>query len=243
MLTSVKDRLIAYLDYKGVSKSEFGRRIGVSNAFVTSIRKSIQPDKVTAIQNEFPDLDIPWLLTGEGEMLKESSSEYEDENLEAIIEKGDGRNKAHMIPFYDAETTGGYEGHISSSNERVSLKGYINAGGWFDGRETAAIRHYGDSMSEYPNGCFLVVKEVRNIKLLVPGRNYVIETDEYRITKRVQRGSQPGMIALYSSNQEKYEDGRLIYEPFEIDVQDIRRVFSVLGYIVNQYGEVQLIKV
>lgn len=163
--------------------------------------------------------------------------------LDPVIEKNIGRDKARMIPFYDAETTGGYEGQVSSSNEQVRLKGYINAGGWFDGRETAAIRHYGESMVEYPNGCILAVKEVRNINLLVPGRNYVIETDEYRVTKRIQKGSKPGMIALYSSNKEKYDDGRLIYEPFEIHLNDIRRVFSILGYIVNQYGEAQLIKV
>ncbi|MDE6072086.1 MAG: hypothetical protein K2G53_05985 [Muribaculaceae bacterium] len=73
MLNSVKERLIAFLEYKGINKSEFGRRIGVSNAFVTSMRKSIQPDKIALIQKEFPDLNTSWLLTGEGEMLKDVS--------------------------------------------------------------------------------------------------------------------------------------------------------------------------
>lgn len=67
---AVKERLIDYLEYKGISKSEFGRIIGVSSAFVTSMRKSIQPDKVESIANSFPDLNINWLMTGEGEMLK-----------------------------------------------------------------------------------------------------------------------------------------------------------------------------
>ena len=146
-----------------------------------------------------------------------------------------------MIPFYDAETTGGYEGRVSSSNEEVSLRGYINAGDWFDGRETAAIRHVGNSMVEYPDGCILAVREVRERRLLVPGRNYVIETDEYRVTKRVQLGREKNCIALYSTNQEKYDDGRLVYEPFEVYFEDIRRIFVVLGYIVNQSGEYKLI--
>lgn len=67
---AVKERLIDFLNYKGISKSEFGRIIGVSSAFVTSMRKSIQPDKVESIANSFPDLNINWLMTGEGEMLK-----------------------------------------------------------------------------------------------------------------------------------------------------------------------------
>lgn len=44
---TVKERLIAYLDYKKVSKSDFGRSIGVSSAYVTSMRKSIDPEKTS----------------------------------------------------------------------------------------------------------------------------------------------------------------------------------------------------
>lgn len=70
MNDTIKERLVAYLKYKGVNKSEFGRAIGVSNAYITSIRKSIQPDKVQKISSHFPDLNMNWLMTGEGEMLK-----------------------------------------------------------------------------------------------------------------------------------------------------------------------------
>lgn len=66
----VKDRLIAYLKSKGISNTEFGRRIGVSSAYISSMRKSLQPDKAEKIAAAFPDLNLGWLLTGEGEMLK-----------------------------------------------------------------------------------------------------------------------------------------------------------------------------
>lgn len=67
---SVKERLITYLDYKKVSKSDFGRSIGVSSAYVTSMRKSIDPEKLQSIAKNYPDLNTGWLMTGEGEMLK-----------------------------------------------------------------------------------------------------------------------------------------------------------------------------
>lgn len=70
---SVKERLIKFLEVKKISKSEFGRRIGVSPAFITSMRQSMQPDKVKRIALEFPELNTAWLLTGEGEMLTGSS--------------------------------------------------------------------------------------------------------------------------------------------------------------------------
>ncbi len=235
---NVRERLKSYIKFKNMSVRSFESSCGLSYGFVGNMRNSMQPDKITRISHCFPELNTGWLMTGEGEMLKESQNS--EANNEPIIKKSRNGNP-RMIPFYDAETTGGYEGRVSSSNEEVSLRGYINAGDWFDGRETAAIRHVGNSMVEYPDGCILAVREVRERRLLVPGRNYVIETDEYRVTKRVQKGTSQQSIALYSSNQEKYDDGRLIYEPFEVDLSDVRHIFSVLGYIVNQYGECKLI--
>lgn len=69
-MDDVKSRLAAYLDAIGVNKSEFGRAIGVSSAYISSIRKSIQPDKLDKISQAYPDLNITWLLTGEGNMTK-----------------------------------------------------------------------------------------------------------------------------------------------------------------------------
>lgn len=69
MDATIKGRLTAYLRLKGVNNSEFGRRIGVSNSYISAMRKSIQPEKVKRIALEFPDLSIDWLITGEGSML------------------------------------------------------------------------------------------------------------------------------------------------------------------------------
>ena len=70
METSVKERLIKFLDFKKISKTKFGVTIGVSPAYVTSMRDSISREKIEKIKNHYPELDIEWLLTGEGEMLK-----------------------------------------------------------------------------------------------------------------------------------------------------------------------------
>lgn len=72
MESTIKERLTAYLKYKGINKSEFGRMVGVSNSYISAIRKSIQPDKTEKIAASFPDLNMAWLLTGDGDMLKDS---------------------------------------------------------------------------------------------------------------------------------------------------------------------------
>lgn len=70
MESAVKQRLEFFLKTQKISKSEFGRRVGASASYVASIRKSIAPDKIEGIAENWPDLNIAWLMTGEGNMLK-----------------------------------------------------------------------------------------------------------------------------------------------------------------------------
>ena len=65
----VKERLLFYLQSKRISKSAFGTAIGASSSFVDAIRSSVSPERLERIMDEFPDLDIVWLLTGRGQML------------------------------------------------------------------------------------------------------------------------------------------------------------------------------
>lgn len=231
MTEGIKQRLNEYLRFKRLSISRFADVCELNKSVLSRLSSTTAQATLLKIESN-SDLSVKWLMTGEGEMLRTS------ELTSDIVDNPIGR----AIPFYDVETTGGYNDRVSSSDSSGEIIGYIQPGGWFDGKETAAIRHVGDSMVEYPDGCVLAVREVTERRLLVPGRNYVIETSEYRVTKRIQRGSTPDTIALYSSNEEKYDDGRLIHEPFEVAFEDIRRIFSVLGYIVNQSGEYRLIK-
>lgn len=234
------NRIRLILDKKGLTANALSTKCGIGSSNFKRMlcgELSITDKTLHKIHESFPDIDIEWLKTGNGEMLKDFSSQADKE----IIRKEGVENSERLIPFYDVETTGGFEGVVSSSSEG-ELVGYIQPGGWFDGRETAAIRHVGDSMTEYPNGCILAVRKVYDRRLLVYGRNYVIETSEFRITKRIQKGSDKNSLMLYSTNTEKYEDGRLIHEPFEIQTEDIINIYSILGYIVNQFGEVRLIR-
>ncbi len=84
---SVKNRLIAFIEYKGLSKNKFEKVCGFSQRYVSNISVSIQPDKLERISLNFPELNIGWLLTGEGEMLRKSFGvECEDDEREK--EKG-----------------------------------------------------------------------------------------------------------------------------------------------------------
>ena len=86
---SVKNRLIAFIKHKHLTKTAFGESIGVSNAFVTSIRRSISPDKVQSIASTYPELNMDWLLYGKGEMLLTNDAADEEERNTESSGRGD----------------------------------------------------------------------------------------------------------------------------------------------------------
>jgi len=169
------------------------------------------------------------------------------ENIKALISekfqtkdmgKNDIKNdkEGNLIPFYDDVTSVGGANETSASVDNISHPSdYIDTGDWFRDA-TAAIRHYGESMIEYPTGCILALKEVEDRELIIPGRDYMVETSEYRVTKRIQKGKDAGYITAYSTNPETYPDGRLIHEPFDIPWRAIRHIALVLGYVVKKNG-------
>lgn len=89
---TVKQRLTEYIEFKKITKIAFCKAIGVSNGFISSMRKSIQPDKIKSIALNFPDLNTGWLLTGEGKMIKESAVfDKETENGFHVSESHGGK--------------------------------------------------------------------------------------------------------------------------------------------------------
>jgi len=60
----------------------------------------------------------------------------------------------------------------------------------------------------------------------------VIETEQGRITKKLQNGDSESVVA-YSTNNDIYPDGRLMYEPITIQKESIVRLFLVIGFLVR----------
>ena len=148
--------------------------------------------------------------------------------------------KRNMIPIYDDVATIGGNNEMVANVEDNGVSEWVDAGDWFPDA-TAAIHHYGDSMVEYPSGCILVLKRVNDPRLLINGENYVIETDEFRITKQIQDDGEDFIMA-YSSNRETYPDGHLIHSPIRIPKGAIRHLDLVVGCVIKKFGNPARIK-
>lgn len=69
LMETVKDRIITYIKYIGISQKRFEETVGVSNGYVNNVKASPSSTVLQKIFSACPDLNKDWLLTGEGPML------------------------------------------------------------------------------------------------------------------------------------------------------------------------------
>lgn len=65
----VKERLLSFVKYKGLSNLAFEKSCGLSNGYLRNFKGNLGQDKLANILAAFPELNKDWLLYGEGEML------------------------------------------------------------------------------------------------------------------------------------------------------------------------------
>lgn len=67
-------RILEYIELKGISKYKFYKKTGLSNGFLGK-GENIGSDKCEIILSCFPDINSTWLLTGKGKMLLKQDSD------------------------------------------------------------------------------------------------------------------------------------------------------------------------
>lgn len=228
---SIAKRLTEYMNQKGHTANSLAKEIGIDPSNFNKMLKGEQKitDKTVAKIVNALEINRSWLLTGDGNMMEDNTE------ISSLPKK--------RIPFYDdIATIGGTNSLVADVSRAGNVSEWIDAGDWFP-EATAAIRHYGDSMVEYPSGSILALKRVEDLRLIIWGRNYSIETTEFRITKRLQDGGKDYIMA-YSSNQSTNPDGTLIHSPIRIPKETIRHIDLVLGCVTKEYsnGPIKIIK-
>ncbi|WP_303236579.1 S24 family peptidase [Phocaeicola coprophilus] len=204
---SVKDRLLDFVAYTGLSRRKFQERINVSNSYIQNISEGIGADVMNRISIQFPDLNTSWLLTGEGEMLKSS--------CDVVSQKSS--NTRPRIP-YDAAAgtlTETVEGVAEYQCEQVPIIGVFP-------RYDFTIRIVGRSMEpEYFAGDEVACLRVNEKRFLQWGRVHVLDTTQGVVIKRIYDNGD--CIVCKSFNPE--------FPDFSIPKEDIRSYNLVVGSI------------
>jgi hypothetical protein len=93
------ERIEIFMHFKKISPHAFEQKIDLSNGYFSKQLKnlgSVGSDILIKIYQAYPELDILWILTGEGQMLKlaeQESQQIDDIILEDFTNKYTSENK------------------------------------------------------------------------------------------------------------------------------------------------------
>ena len=207
---TVKDRLKLFCKESGMPISVFEKSINVSNGYINSISKGLGIDILNTIIEKYSNLNIEWVLSGKGNMLKTSHEDSKLSSLEVVkshkpkyIEK---KEDVQDIPLFNFKASAGIKEILGpSSNDFLIDTIRIPDMPKCDG----AIKIMGDSMMpKLKPGDIIMYKEMPlNIQDLFYGEMYLVSYEidgDYYVVVKYIRKSEKGepFIKLASENPE-----------------------------------------
>lgn len=202
------ERLYQYIDYKKFKPTNFEKEIGLSSGYL-SVQKKRKADLgegiIIKINDYCRELNINWLLTGEGEMLKNS----DDVNI---------ANDIYNVYDLNTPAAAGSSQIINDEDRRMMVPNMYIPGMRRD-RFIIRVPVKGDSMhATIKDGDRVVALMLEDINDLRPGHIYVIaDADDGVVVKRVYRDG--NIIELVSDNE--------IYPPYKKGLNDIFKFYHV----------------
>lgn len=213
METTVKERLMEFIQYKNIAKRAFEEAVGLSNGYLNQLRNSPGVDKISAILETYPEINKVWLLTGEGSMLKPPpdgvpTARHASKNSEGIP----------LIPI--SAMAGAFTGDTTVMEyecERYVIPAFKGA--------DFLIQVKGNSMQPtYYAGDLVACQRVPMGDLFFQwGKTYVLDTAQGALIKRIKHGSDNNHVLVVSDNPE--------YEPFELARDQFYGVALVCGLV------------
>ena len=87
MLVTTKERLLYYIEQMGISKSQFYSDLGIKRGLLDSdkLKATISDTVIAKILVTYTNLSINWLLTGEGDMIKNETTNQLNQSSDSGI--------------------------------------------------------------------------------------------------------------------------------------------------------------
>jgi phage repressor protein C with HTH and peptisase S24 domain len=205
---TIKERILQVAKYKGFTLENFCNKIGLTYGNFKGKAKEtpINSDAIVNILSIIPDINIEWLLTGEGQMLKEQPpvhSSIKPDDINRFPLKTDTSLHTVRIPLYNVEAIGGVVEVYDSIADTEPIA-------WLEipnlPKCDGAIYMVGDSM--YPllkSGDIIIYKVLNDLQNILWGEMYLLSIahngDTFLTVKYVKQSETPGYVKLISYNE------------------------------------------
>lgn len=172
----------------------------------------------------FPELNVDWILKGEGDMLKEKQ---ENSNVAINNTLLKVKNSNVNVPYYDVDFAGGWDSDEMFSNQlpafNITSPDFVNA--------EFACNLVGNSISNrVPNGAVIGLREIFGWQTYFPTNELygVLTKNDLRTVKIVKRSKKNGYLTLVPDPLAKFNQTG--YEPEEIPIEFVSKFFQVVAW-------------
>lgn len=206
----IKQKILLYLTKKGVSEYEFYKKSGITRGILAQ-NNGISEENLARFLAYAPEVNEQWLLTGNGEMIK-------DDKREVAHQTENPKEGIPLIPFSAmAGALTGEQSALEYECERYVVPAFHNA--------DFLMPVKGNSMTPtYISGDIVACQRVPMTDIFFQwNKPYVLDTAQGAIIKRIKPGSDKDHVLIVSDNKE--------YDPFELPYKDIYAVALVIGLI------------
>lgn len=219
-ISIVKQNILQFLDFKGISKYEFYQKTGVSNG-ILSQTNGISEDNILKFLSYYSEINTSWLFTGKGEMIINSSKSNGNIVNEPPSVHGINLPKKDIgIPLIPIEAMAGY-GNGSIQVMEYETEHFMVP--TFKGADYL-IGVRGSSMyPKYNSGDIVACKHLAIDAFFQWNKVYVLDTVQGALIKRVCKGSDEDHVLIVSDNEK--------YDSFELHRSEIHAIAIVMGVI------------
>ena len=230
-ISPIKQRILLFAGTLGISKRDFYTKIGVSRGTLES-KTGITEDVITKVFATYPEVSVEWLMTGNGEMLKDSP-----------LCKVKSKKNTDIMDVGGEESSVPMAHHATDPNEGIPLIPIEAMAGALTSEQTVLeyeceryvvpvfkgadflIPVKGSSMyPKYSSGDIVACQRVPMSDLFFQwNKVYVIDTCQGALIKRIKPGSDKDHVLIVSDNEK--------YDPFELPCSAIHAVALVIGVI------------
>jgi len=177
-MSEINERLRAIMNHYNYNYNSFGKELGYSDVAISKLLKGKNKPKfdfLQAILNRFPDISPEWLLTGKGEMLRDTEQKSMEIRRLDKEKVASPTKEIQDIPLYNIEAQAGLDG-IFAPGRQVPVDMLRIP---FLPKVDGAVFVTGDSM--YPllkSGDIVVFRRIHNIpQALIWGEMYLLDLD------------------------------------------------------------------